>query len=91
MTSDRKPFTVPFTGGELQVLRQWQQNPWTHPLTCNGGLPPSEHVHNEQVVLRPTLDGLVCPACYRVQDWVPDSLGDEPIWRRLCHDQRERG
>lgn len=70
----RRPFTPPLSAEEVDLLGVYQASPWVHPLTCNGGVAPMEHVHDHEVILRPTVDGLLCPECGRIQTWVPKSL-----------------
>jgi hypothetical protein len=70
---------APFNDFAQQRLRDWQECPWTHPLTCSGGNDgatcPSKadaHPGNAQVVLEVSAQGLRCPGCGRLQEWAPD-------------------
>lgn len=65
------PFTLPWSDVEVAYLREWQEVSGFHPLTCNGGLHWEKHVHDHEVVLTPTPEGLKCPECGRIQTWLP--------------------
>lgn len=71
MTIRREPYTIPWTDAEVEALARFQTSGIAHPLTCNGGLPWQEHVHDHEVLLKPTSGGLICPECGRVQTWLP--------------------
>jgi hypothetical protein len=72
----REPFTIPWSTAEVDMLNLYQASPWYHPLTCNGGLLPSQHVHNHEVIMEPTAQGLRCPECGRIQTWLPAGPGE---------------
>lgn len=55
----------------VDALDEWQACGWAHQLTCAGGNDGQTCASGQQVTMRPTKDGLVCPECGRVQDWVP--------------------
>lgn len=55
---------APFSGVEIEKIRDWQDSQFTHPLTC-----PSANCRAE---LTPKRDGMYCPKEEKiVQNWVP--------------------
>lgn len=58
----------PFDQDQMARIREWQDYPWTHDLTCNGAPARLPHAAVPMSVLPM---GLRCPVCGGWQRWVP--------------------
>lgn len=57
---------LPWSEDKIESLRKHQAGETRfplHPITCNGGRNPNDHVHDHEVKLVPTRNGWVCPEC----------------------------
>ena len=63
---DSNPIYAPFTDEQVRILNIWQNNEHWHPYTC---------CNHENMI--PTNEGLKCPICERIQNWVHDFSVDE--------------
>lgn len=54
---------APFTDDEVRILKLWQENDYMHPFTCC-----------DHQTMEPTNEGMKCPKCGRLQEWVHDFM-----------------
>jgi len=60
---------APFNENQIKNIKEYQQNSNFHPFTClyRGS-------HKGEGILSPTKDGMICPECNYIQDWVHDFM-----------------
>lgn len=76
---------APFSQREVTLINITQRSGLIHPFTCNGTDNRNDEKHKDKgSILVATIDGLKCPSCDYVQDWVYEDMVKEDIIERIA-------
>lgn len=67
-----KTITTPFSDEQVEILKIYQQDFRNFPLTCMGAH-CSRNEREDEGILVPTKDGLICPCGKVTQSWAPET------------------